>query len=240
MSYTLKLTNGQILLTLADQQTDNVTTSLTLIGKNVNAYGTYLNDNFIKLLENFSNTVSPTSPLTGQLWFDTNSHQLNVYNGTAFASLATQDYANNAASLVQSLQFVTSIDVTGYASGTEDPALNTFVINYLELMVPPTDSSPYGVIDNTRARVLVTRYNTLATTATSNAIGFVSTSVYQAGTSTPVDVVKYQTNYVSITTIPSNSFVVNRAIKQYKVSGGSWVSYVYTGTSNTVYTDGTW
>jgi hypothetical protein len=81
MSYTLKLTNGKILLTLADQQSDSVTTSVTLIGKNVNAYGTALNDNFIRLLENFANSTAPTNPLEGQLWFNTVEQRLYVYNG---------------------------------------------------------------------------------------------------------------------------------------------------------------
>ena len=79
MAYTLKLSNGQLLLSLPDQQSDNVTTSLTLIGKNVNAYGTDINQNYIKLLENFANTVAPTSPLTGQLWYDTVNKQIKVY-----------------------------------------------------------------------------------------------------------------------------------------------------------------
>ena len=67
MSYTLRLSNGKILLTLADQQTDSVTTSLTLIGKNVNAYGADINQNYIRLLEHFASTTQPTSPLAGQL-----------------------------------------------------------------------------------------------------------------------------------------------------------------------------
>lgn len=79
MAYTLKLSNGQLLLALPDQESDNVTTSLTLIGKNVNAYGTDINQNYIKLLENFANSVAPTSPLTGQLWYDTVNKQIKVY-----------------------------------------------------------------------------------------------------------------------------------------------------------------
>lgn len=79
MSYTLKLTNGKILLTLPDQQSDRVSTSLTLIGKNVNAYGTDINQNYIRILENFANNVAPTSPLVGQLWYDTNSQQIKVF-----------------------------------------------------------------------------------------------------------------------------------------------------------------
>lgn len=79
MAYTLRLTNGKILVSLPDQQFDNITTSLTLIGKNVNAYGTDINQNYIHILENFANNVSPREPLTGQLWYDTNSQQVKVY-----------------------------------------------------------------------------------------------------------------------------------------------------------------
>jgi len=82
MSYTLRLTNGKILLTLADQQKDNLSTSLTLIGKNVNAYGSDLNDNFVRLLENFSYSSPPTSPLVGQLWFHSVEQRMYVCNNS--------------------------------------------------------------------------------------------------------------------------------------------------------------
>ena len=80
MSYTLKHTDGTILLTLADQQSDRVSTSLTMIGKNVNAYGADLNDNFVRLMENFANTSVPVNPLTGQLWFNTTDQRMYVFN----------------------------------------------------------------------------------------------------------------------------------------------------------------
>ena len=79
MAYTLKLTNGKILLTLPDQQFDSITTSLTLIGKNVNAYGTDINQNYIRILENFSNTSAPRAPLVGQIWYDYAEQRLKVY-----------------------------------------------------------------------------------------------------------------------------------------------------------------
>ena len=79
MSYTLKLTNGKVLLTLPDQQSDRVSTSLTLIGKNVNAYGTDINQNYIRILENFANSTAPNAPLIGQLWYDTNAQTLKIY-----------------------------------------------------------------------------------------------------------------------------------------------------------------
>jgi hypothetical protein len=79
MAYTLKYSDGRLFLNLPDQQSDKVSTSLTLIGKNVNAYGTDINQNYIKLLENFANSVEPTAPMIGQIWYDTSRQQIRVY-----------------------------------------------------------------------------------------------------------------------------------------------------------------
>lgn len=80
MSYTIYNTDGSILLTLGDGKIDKVTTSLTLIGRNVSSYGEYYNNNLVKLLENFANTDQPTSPVVGQLWYDTAAGRLKVYD----------------------------------------------------------------------------------------------------------------------------------------------------------------
>jgi hypothetical protein len=80
MAYTLKLTNGKILVTLPDQTVDQQSTSLTLIGKNVNAYGTYYNDNLLGLLENFASGDPPRSPQVGQLWFNTIAGRMYYFN----------------------------------------------------------------------------------------------------------------------------------------------------------------
>jgi hypothetical protein len=88
MSYTITLANGNTLAVVADQSFDKVSSSLTLIGKNVNAYGQYVNENFVGLLENFANIAEPLNPLTGQLWYDTTNAVLKIYNGTRFKPLA--------------------------------------------------------------------------------------------------------------------------------------------------------
>ena len=80
MSYTITLTNGNTLAVVADQSFDKVSSSLTLIGKNVNAYGQYVNENFVQLLENFANISAPINPVAGQLWFDTSEQRLKVYS----------------------------------------------------------------------------------------------------------------------------------------------------------------
>ena len=87
MAYTINLTNGTVLTTIADGTVNDSSTSLTLIVKNYSGYGTYLNDNLVHLLENASNDTAPTTPLTGQLWWDT-AGNLKVYTGSAFKPLA--------------------------------------------------------------------------------------------------------------------------------------------------------
>lgn len=84
MSYTIVTTNGKTLAVLADQSFDKVSTSLTLIGKNVNAYGNDLNNNFVALLENFAGNSEPRSPITGQLWYDTVESRVKVYANNEF------------------------------------------------------------------------------------------------------------------------------------------------------------
>ena len=84
MSYQLNKTDGTLLTALIDGQIDTASTNLTLVGKNYTGYGESFNENFIKLLENFSNTSAPSTPLTGQLWWDTATSRLKVYDGTVW------------------------------------------------------------------------------------------------------------------------------------------------------------
>lgn len=88
MPYLIYNSDGTVLLTLADQQVDSITTSLDLIGKNVNNYGQYFNNNLVKLLTNSASITDepPRSPQIGQLWYNKTSNKLTVYNGIDFVS----------------------------------------------------------------------------------------------------------------------------------------------------------
>lgn len=86
MSYIINKTDGTVLTEIVDGTIDQVSTDLTLLGKNSSFYGEYWNENFIHVLENFANTSSPNHPLLGQLWFDTTENRLKVYNGIEFKS----------------------------------------------------------------------------------------------------------------------------------------------------------
>ena len=62
----------------------NTQTDLSFIGKGYAGYGESIAENFLHLLENFSNTSAPSKPITGQLWWDSTNSKLQVWNGTAF------------------------------------------------------------------------------------------------------------------------------------------------------------
>jgi hypothetical protein len=89
MAYTITTTAGATLASIADGTVNSTNTSLTLIGKNYAGYGIFLNENYIKLLENFTNGSAPNAPLTGQLWYDSTNALLKVYNGTIWKPISS-------------------------------------------------------------------------------------------------------------------------------------------------------
>ena len=84
MAYEINNTFGTKIVSLADGTLDTTTTDLALFGKGYAGFGEKLNENFIKILENFNNTSAPSNKIQGQLWFDQTNKQLNVYTGTKF------------------------------------------------------------------------------------------------------------------------------------------------------------
>jgi hypothetical protein len=95
MAYQINKTDGTIVATVADGQVDQVSTDITLIGKNYSGFGEALNENFVKLLENFSSTTAPTHPIRGQIWFDTSESKLKVYSGIEFLPVSSATIANS-------------------------------------------------------------------------------------------------------------------------------------------------
>jgi hypothetical protein len=83
MSYTITRADGTTLVELADGRIDDTTTSLTLVGRNKDGYGEYLNNNLVKLLTNFASATinPPKNPLLGQVWYDRTAKRLKVFDG---------------------------------------------------------------------------------------------------------------------------------------------------------------
>ena len=84
MTYKINKTDGNVLADIPDGVFDTSSSSLTLIGKNVTNFGEIFNENLVKLLENFSSSTSPENPIKGQLWYDTTTARINVYDGSVF------------------------------------------------------------------------------------------------------------------------------------------------------------
>ena len=83
MPYTINRTDGTNIAEIQDGTINN-STSLTLFGKSYSNFGELLNENLVKLLENSASTSAPSTPMRGELWFDTNTGQLKVYDGAQF------------------------------------------------------------------------------------------------------------------------------------------------------------
>ena len=84
MAYTINKFNGEQLIVLEDGTIDT-STSLGLVGRNYVGYGETQNENFVFLLENFSNDAPPSRPLQGQIWYNNTNNLVYVYDGAKWA-----------------------------------------------------------------------------------------------------------------------------------------------------------
>lgn len=87
MTYKVDKFNGTFLVNVADGSVDT-TTDLRLIGKNYAGYGEIENENFLHLLENFSNTSPPPKAILGQIWYDSTStvKKIKFWDGSQWKS----------------------------------------------------------------------------------------------------------------------------------------------------------
>jgi len=98
MAYKINNTFGTLLVTLPDGTIDVDTTDLTLIGKGYAGFGEKLNENLVKLLENFNNTTAPSKKVQGQMWYDKTNNQINVYTGSKWKPVGSTTNSASAPS----------------------------------------------------------------------------------------------------------------------------------------------
>tara|TARA_A100001011_G_scaffold258576_1_gene266900 strand:+ start:898 stop:2388 length:1491 start_codon:yes stop_codon:yes gene_type:complete len=96
MAYTVNKTNSSAspnAFTVQDSVL-NAQTDLNFVGKGYAGYGETIAENFLHLLENFSNSSAPSKPITGQLWYDETANKLKVYDGS-FKAVSGAEYQSN-------------------------------------------------------------------------------------------------------------------------------------------------
>lgn len=123
MPYILNKTNGTIIATVQDASIDQ-TTDLKFLGRNYAGYGEIQNENFLKLLENFSNNTPPENPIDGQIWYNPSYKNLNVYDAMHWRSLPTiiidsLDLSKNVVPVIGDLWYDTKNAQLKIWTGTE-------------------------------------------------------------------------------------------------------------------------
>ena len=95
MSYQIKFTDNtnpsKIPIVVPDTGTASAG-GLVFPGKNYTNYGTIIGEDFLHLLENFASATAPYSPVQGQLWYNTGTGILNVYDGTAWNPAGSKQF----------------------------------------------------------------------------------------------------------------------------------------------------
>jgi hypothetical protein len=76
IDFSNRIENGSI--SIAPGTIDRTSTSLGLLGPNAPGYGSTVAQNFLQLLENFSNSTAPSNPVEGQLWYDTSNSSAKI------------------------------------------------------------------------------------------------------------------------------------------------------------------
>lgn len=191
MAYIIYNNDGTVLVTLADGDIDTDTTNLTLVGKNVNNYGQYINNNLTKLLSNFASDTEPDveKAVVGQIWYDTSNKILKVFGGVDFetAFAVTFDAAPPSTTSTGELWYDSDdLQLKIWNSSTfatigpaVSPKLGKFGI---EPASPSLSDRDFSELQDVSAVYSYTRPTMLLTTGT-----FVSSSTYYFGsTSTQV------------------------------------------------------
>ena len=201
MAYVINRSDGTAFTTLQDSTIDT-TSSVTLVGRNYIGYGEIQNENFLYLLENFSNTTAPSKPISGQLWWDTTGPVLKVYDGSKWSEVGAATISDTAPENPQQGAF-------WYKSGSN--TLHTYNGSSW-VFIGPESAEGYGV---TRARSTVltadtgTGYPVILITISDIVVAIVSTNSFTIADSNPV------TGFTSVDTgiTLSSSYFVNGALK---------------------------
>lgn len=124
MSYIIKKSNGETIQ--IPELVEDTSTNIRIPGRGLPQYGEGIAESLVRMLENFSSPNSPGSggsdvvgqPLQGQLWFDSASRTLKVFDGNNFISLIDEDDPVGGSASSDKLTTPRNITLSGNASGS--------------------------------------------------------------------------------------------------------------------------
>lgn len=106
MTFNIRKTNQDLLVSIPDGANDIRRSSLILFGRNFASWGTAINENFVHLMENFANQTPPLNPLRGQIWYDTVNKEMKVFEDGVWRLMNANSLQNIAESLVPNRLYV--------------------------------------------------------------------------------------------------------------------------------------
>jgi len=106
MPYSIPFTDttnpNKVPITVADGTIDN-STSLKFVGQAYPNYAEPLAEDLLHLLENFAAPTSPINPVQGQLWYDTSTNILKVYDSTNWTTAGSLKKSGTAPAVANSI-----------------------------------------------------------------------------------------------------------------------------------------
>jgi hypothetical protein len=149
MSYIINNSRGQVLAVVADGTVNTTATDLALVGRALTDYGTYENENYVYLLENFANNTAPTQPILGQLWYNSDTDVLSTYTSAdAWVALATEPYVQ-AQKISPAFTGIPTAPTAAAGTATTQLATTAFVTNSPQFAgVPTAPTAAPGTLGN--------------------------------------------------------------------------------------------
>jgi hypothetical protein len=129
MSYIINNSRGNIVAVVPDGTVNTSATNLALVGQGVTNYGTDQNENLVYLLENFASPSAPSRPVLGQLWYNSATASMSVYNPASnWTGLASETYVQ-AQKISPVFTGIPSVPTAASGTATTQIASTAFVSN---------------------------------------------------------------------------------------------------------------
>jgi len=106
MTFNIRKSNQDLLVSIPDGKNDTARSSLILFGRNFASWGTAINEDMVHIMEHFANQTPPLNPLRGQLWYDTINKEMKVYEDGVWTLLNAASLQNIAESVVPNRLYV--------------------------------------------------------------------------------------------------------------------------------------